>query len=40
MAFYWYQKSADQNNSDAQNQLGFFFENGWGIEMDLKMAFY
>ncbi|CAI2175994.1 5081_t:CDS:2 [Funneliformis geosporum] len=40
MAFYWYQKSANQNNSDAQYNLAICYQNGCGIEKDLKISFY
>ena len=29
-----------QNNSDAQNRIGYFYESGIGIELNLKNAFY
>ncbi|CAI2167860.1 2778_t:CDS:2 [Funneliformis geosporum] len=31
MAFYWYQESADQYNSYAQNNLEICYENDFGI---------
>ena len=39
-AFEWYKKSAEQEDSDAQNKLGLYYENGTGTEKDLEKAFY
>ena len=39
-AFEWYKKSAEQEYSDAQNNLGLCYENGTGTEKDLERAFY
>ena len=39
-AFYWYQKSAEAGNSNAQYNLGLCYENGKGVEIDLEKAFY
>ncbi len=40
-AFEWYEKSAKQGNSDAQNCLGLFYEyGGIRIKKDLEKAYY
>ena len=28
----WYRKSAEQNDADGQNNLGFMYANGFGVE--------
>lgn len=35
-AFEWYKKSAEQGYSNAQNQLGFLYQNGKGLKSMLK----
>ncbi|CAB4415373.1 unnamed protein product [Rhizophagus irregularis] len=35
-----YEKSAKQDDSDAQNYLGYFYENDLGVQKDLEKAFY
>ncbi|PKK64545.1 HCP-like protein, partial [Rhizophagus irregularis] len=35
-----YEKSAKQGDSDAQNYLGYLYENDLGVQKDLKKAFY
>ncbi|PKC09447.1 HCP-like protein [Rhizophagus irregularis] len=39
-AFKYFEKSAKQEHSEAQNYLGYYYENGIGIQKDLKKAFY
>lgn len=36
---YWLKKAAEQNYSDAQNTLGYCYENGLGVLPDLTAAF-
>ena len=36
---YWYNKSAEQGNANAQYALGWMYENGEGVVKDLAMAF-
>src|SRR2546430_10374388 len=38
-AFKLYEKSAKQEDNNAQNSLGSFYENSLGIEKDLEKAF-
>lgn len=38
-AIYWTQKSANQNNPSAFNNLGWFYEHGYGVDKDLNQAF-
>ena len=38
MAFYWYMKSAKQNNPVAQYHVGMMYMEGRGIHRDLKLA--
>eukprot|EP00825_Cyclidium_porcatum_P037532 TRINITY_DN4162_c0_g1_i8.p3 TRINITY_DN4162_c0_g1~~TRINITY_DN4162_c0_g1_i8.p3 ORF type:complete len:117 (+),score=33.51 TRINITY_DN4162_c0_g1_i8:226-576(+) len=38
-AFKYYKLSADQGNSNGQNNLGYCYANGKGTEQDLEMAF-
>jgi len=35
----WYQKAADQGDSDALNNLGIMYENGQGVEKDRQKAY-
>jgi len=37
-AAYWYLKAAEQNHSTAQNNLGQCYENGTGVEVNIKEA--
>ena len=39
-AIYWYRKSADQGQKDAQNALGVLYKNGEGVKRDYKKAIY
>ena len=39
-ALYWYHKSANQGDADAQNSLGYLHEHEQGVEQDLKQAFH
>ena len=34
----WYRKAADRGNADAQDNLGWLYENGEGVAKDLKQA--
>ena len=34
----WYRKAADQGYADAQNSLGFMYENGRGVPLDFVSA--
>ena len=38
MAVYWYRKAAEQGNAKAQVNLGCCYENGEGVEKDMKQA--
>jgi TPR repeat protein len=38
-AFEWFEKSANQEQSDAQNYLGYFYENGIGVQKNLEKAY-
>ena len=37
-AIYWYTKSAEQGNADAQYNLAVCYDNGNGVERNLDMA--
>uniref|UniRef100_UPI000AF92760 tetratricopeptide repeat protein n=1 Tax=Aliarcobacter skirrowii TaxID=28200 RepID=UPI000AF92760 len=37
-AFEWYEKSASQGNTTAQNNLGVMYDNGYGVRQDKKIA--
>ena len=37
-AIYWYRKAADQGYADAQDQVGWFYENGLGVNRDIDEA--
>lgn len=39
-AKYWYKKAAEQNNLQAQSQLGWMYLQGLGMSADLKRALY
>src|SRR5437763_561994 len=39
-AFYWFQRAAENGNTDAMNSLATFYENGKGTEKNLEKAFY
>src|SRR5688572_30400430 len=39
-AFYWYQKAAKNEDINAQNNLGWLYQNGFGTEKNLEKAFY
>src|SRR6266581_3983356 len=30
-AVYWFRKAAEQGSAEAQSQLGFCYNNGWGV---------
>src|SRR5438128_1493169 len=38
MAIKYYQLSADQGNANAQNNLGYMYHNGFGVNKDYKMT--
>ena len=37
-AFAWFRKSADNNNADAQYQVGLNYEHGIGVNVDSRKA--
>ena len=37
---YWYQLSVNQGNKNAQTNLGYLYENGYGVEQDYGQAAY
>jgi TPR repeat protein len=39
-SFYWYKKSAEQGNADAQFRVGVMYDNGQGVTEDKKQAFH
>ena len=39
-AVYWWDKSAEQGDADAQHNLGLMYDNGQGVEQDYKKAVY
>ena len=39
LAEYWYRKSANQGNINAQYQLGWMYDVGLGVDVDKKEAF-
>jgi len=34
----WFQKAADQGYAVAQNNLGWLYQNGWGVSKDYAQA--
>ena len=40
MAFYWYEKAANNGNMIAMYNLGLFYENGFSVEKDIDNAIY
>jgi TPR repeat protein len=38
MAFFWYRKAAEQGNAIAQLNVGYAYENGDGVDQDMKTA--
>jgi len=36
---YWYALAAEQGLVGAQNNLGFCYENGYGVEIDYEKSF-
>ena len=38
-AVYWTKQAVAQNNAKAYNSMGWFYENGYGVEKDLGQAF-
>ena len=38
--FDWFHKRAEQGHAVAQYNLGYFYENGQGVEMNLDLAFH
>ena len=38
-AFFWYEKSANQGNTDAMCELGEFYFNGYGVQKNQSKAF-
>ena len=39
-AIYWYKKSAEQGQKEAQNNLANIYKNGNGIDKDMDKAIY
>ena len=39
-AVYWYKKAAEQEDVEAQYNLGVCYENGYGVTKDTEQAFY
>lgn len=37
-AFYWYNRAAQQGHLDAQNKVGYFYLNGYGVKRDYAQA--
>ena len=37
-AFNWYRKATEQGDADAQFNLGWLYENGWGVSKDYAEA--
>jgi TPR repeat protein len=37
-ALAWYRKAADQNLSDAEEEVGYFYQNGFGVNRDYAQA--
>jgi len=40
LSFQWYEKAALQEHAKAQHKLGFFYENGIGVEQNQELADY
>jgi TonB family protein len=42
MAMTWFRKAADQGNATARNNVGWLYQNGWGVKQDYveAMAWY
>ena len=38
MAMTWFRKAADQDNAAAQNNVGWLYQNGWGVKQDYAEA--
>ena len=34
----WYRKAADQGNADAQDNVGWLYQHGWGVAQDYAEA--
>lgn len=39
-AFYYYDKAANEGYPPAQNNLGYFYDNGYGVKQDQQLALY
>jgi Sel1 repeat len=37
-AMTWYREAADQGNSDGQNNVGWLYQNGFGVKQDFREA--
>lgn len=37
-AMIWFRKAADQGNAAAQNNIGWLYQNGWGVKQDYAEA--
>ncbi|HEY6303256.1 MAG TPA: hypothetical protein VIX14_09335 [Terriglobales bacterium] len=42
IAMTWYRKAADQGSATARNNVGWLYQNGWGVKQDYPeaMAWY
>jgi hypothetical protein len=40
MAALWYEKAAEGGDPEAQNEIGFFYQTGTGVQVDLNRAFH
>jgi TonB family protein len=38
MALTWFRKAADQGDAAAQNNVGWLYQNGWGVQQDYSKA--
>jgi TPR repeat protein len=39
-AAYWFRKAAEQGHAQAQNELGWLYDNGYGVEQDNTQAVF
>ncbi|MEG2787574.1 MAG: tetratricopeptide repeat protein [Romboutsia sp.] len=39
-SIYWFEKSSKQGDSNSQNNLGYIYEKGLGVDIDYKKAMY
>ena len=38
-AMVWFRKAAERGNPGAENNIGWLYENGWGVKQDYVEAF-